>query len=93
MERLYKTVKVAVVQAAPVVFDKALSIEKACRLIKEAGAQGSKLVLLPEAFIPAYPRGFSFGMVVGSRSEEGRNLWKRYWDIPPSISSGDLCLN
>ncbi len=75
-----KTVKVAVVQAAPVLFDKTLSVEKACHLIKDAGAKGSKVVLLPEAFIPAYPRGFSFGMVVGSRSDEGRCLWKRYWD-------------
>ena len=75
-----ESVKVAVVQAAPVLFDKTLTIEKASRLIAEAGTNGSKLVLLPEAYIPAYPRGLSFGMVVGSRSEEGRALWKRYWD-------------
>lgn len=73
-------VKVAVVQAASVLFDKAASIEKACRLIGEAGTEGSRLVLLPEAFIPAYPRGFTFGMTVGSRSIEGRALWKRYWE-------------
>jgi nitrilase len=73
-------VRVAVVQAASVLFDKAGSIEKACRLIGEAGAEGSKLVLLPEAFIPAYPRGFTFGMTVGSRSDAGRALWKRYWE-------------
>ena len=65
-----KTIKVAVVQAASVLFYKDQSIEKACRLIKEAGAKGSKIVLLPEAFIPAYPRGFSFGMVIGNRSAE-----------------------
>ncbi|HPQ44043.1 MAG TPA: carbon-nitrogen hydrolase family protein [Syntrophales bacterium] len=80
MDRCAETVKVAVVQAAPVLFDKALSIEKACHLIAEASARESRLVLLPEAFIPAYPRGLSFGMVVGSRSDEGRSLWKRYWD-------------
>ncbi len=80
MENRVETVKAAVVQAAPVLFDKSLSIEKACHLIKDAGANGSKVVLLPEAFIPGYPRGFSFGMVVGSRSVEGRCLWKRYWD-------------
>ena len=61
-------IKVAVVKAAPVLFDKAASIEKACRLIEEAGTEGSNVVLLPEAFIPAYPRGFTFGMAVGSRS-------------------------
>ncbi len=85
-----KPIKVAVVQAAPVLFDKALTIEKACRLIKEAGAKGSKVVLFPEAFIPAYPRGFTFGMVVGSRSVEGRSLWKRYWDNAIEISSREV---
>jgi hypothetical protein len=73
-------VKVAVVQAASVLFDKAASVEKACHLIKETGNEGANIVLLPEAFVPAYPRGFSFGMKIGSRSEEGRELWKRYWE-------------
>jgi len=73
-------IKVAVVQAASILFDKAASIEKACGLIEEAGAAGADLVLLPEAFVPGYPRGFSFGMTVGNRSDEGRALWKRYWD-------------
>lgn len=73
-------VKVAVVQAASVLFDKAASVNKACELIAEAGQGGAQLVLLPEAFIPAYPRGFSFGMKVGSRNDQGRALWQRYWD-------------
>lgn len=85
-----KSVKAAVVQAAPVLFDKTLTIEKACLLIAEAGTNGSKLVLLPEAYIPAYPRGLSFGMVVGSRSEEGRALWKRYWDNSIEIPSREV---
>ena len=75
-----KTIKVAVVQAAPVLFDREASVLKACRLIREAGKKGAELVLLPEAFIPAYPRGLSFGMVVGKRTDKGRNLFKTYWD-------------
>jgi nitrilase len=55
-------------------------------LIKEAAAEGAQLVLFPEAFIPAYPRGLSFGTVVGSRSPQGRFTWQRYWanavDVP-----------
>ena len=85
-----KIIKVAAAQAAPVLFDKALSLEKACDLIQEAGAKGSKVVLLPEAFIPAYPRGFSFGMVVGSRSAEGRALWQRYWENALDMSGRDV---
>lgn len=80
MSRSVSRVKVAVVQASPMLFDREATVEKACRLIREAAAQKARLVLLPEAFIPAYPRGLSFGMVVGSRSPEGRHLWQRYWE-------------
>ena len=79
--------KVAVVQAAPVLFDREASVQKACRLTQEAADQGAKLVLFPEAFIPAYPRGLSFGAVVGSRSPEGRRTWQRYWANAVSIPS------
>ena len=83
----FPQVKVAVAQAAPVLFDREATIEKSCRLIREAAAQGAKLVLLPEAFIPAYPRGLSFGIVVGSRSPAGRDLWLRYWNNAVEIPS------
>jgi nitrilase len=82
----FPTVKVAVIQAAPVLFDREASVDKACQLTHEAAAQGAQLVLFPEAFIPAYPRGLSFGAVVGSRSAQGRRTWQRYWanavDVP-----------
>jgi nitrilase len=74
------SVEIAVIQAAPVLFNREATVEKACRLIQEAARKGAKLLLFPEAFIPAYPRGLSFGMVVGSRSKEGRRLWQRYWE-------------
>jgi nitrilase len=80
-------ITVAVVQAAPVLFDRRASIEKTIDLIDKAAGQGAQLVLFPEAFIPAYPRGLSFGMVVGSRTTEGRQLWQRYWDNSLAIPS------
>jgi nitrilase len=59
-------------------------------LIEQAAEQGAKLVLFPEAFIPAYPRGLSFGMVVGRRSDAGRRTWQRYWanavDVPGPVT-------
>lgn len=82
----FPIVKAAVIQAAPVLFNREASVEKACRLTHEAAAQGAQLILFPEAFVPAYPRGLSFGTVVGSRSSQGRLTWQTYWanavDIP-----------
>lgn len=82
----FPVVKVAVVQAAPILFDREATVEKALRLISEAAQKGTKLILFPEAFIPAYPRGLSFGTVVGGRKPEGRLTWERYWansvDVP-----------
>ena len=78
--------KAAVVQAAPQLFDREASIAKACRLTADASAQGARLVLFPEAFVPAYPRGLTFGTVVGNRTDLGRQVWERYWknsvDVP-----------
>ena len=82
-----EVVKVAVIQAAPILFDREATLEKASRLIAEAGKEGAKLVLLPEAFIPVYPRGLSFGMVVGSRSPEGRVVWQKYWENAVEVPS------
>lgn len=72
------TVRVAVVQAAPAIMDREASVEKAIRLTREAASRGARLVLFPEAFIPAYPRGLSFGVTVGQRSPAGRRLFARY---------------
>jgi len=87
------SVKVAVVQAAPVLFEREATVEKACLLLQEAAEDGAQLVLFPEAFIPAYPRGLSFGMLVGSRKPDGRELWQRYWENSieiPSPTTGAL---
>src|SRR5258708_1711407 len=72
--------KVAVVQASPVVFDRERTLEKVHVLSGEAASEGARLVLFPEAFVSAYPRGLDFGAVVGSRSEEGREDFRRYWE-------------
>lgn len=82
-----KNFRVAVVQDAPVLFDLQRTLDKTEQLISTAANTGAQLILFPEAFISAYPRGLGFGTVVGSRTEEGRLLWQKYWDS--SIAQGD----
>jgi nitrilase len=72
--------KVAVVQAAPVAFNRQRTIEKVHALADKAARMGAQLALFPEAFVSAYPRGLDFGAVVGARSDEGREDFRRYWE-------------
>lgn len=73
-------VRVAVVQAAPVLFEKKATVDKAIALTREAAATGAKIVLFPESFVPCYPRGMSFGAKVGRRLMEGRRDFRRYYE-------------
>jgi nitrilase len=70
----------AVVQAAPVAFDVEATLDKVHRLTGEGAAGGAALVVFPEAFVSCYPRGITFGAVVGSRTPEGRAWFRRYWE-------------
>lgn len=80
MKELKSTCRIAVVQAAPAMFDKAACVKKAAALIKEAAGKGAELIVFPELFIPCYPYGLTFGFTVGSRKEAGRTDWKLYYD-------------
>jgi hypothetical protein len=42
------------------------------KLAQEAAGKGAKLVLFPEAFVSAYPKGLDFGARMGSRTPKGR---------------------
>jgi nitrilase len=72
-----RTRRVAVIQAAPVAFDTARTLQKAADLAADARSEGARLMLFPEAFVSGYPRGLGFGAVVGSRSAEGREQFRR----------------
>jgi nitrilase len=74
------SVPVAVVQAGAVPFDTAACVDKAVRLIGEAAASGAKVILFPEAFVPGYPKGMDYGLVVGARDAIGREEFRLYLD-------------
>lgn len=89
MKQLEKNCKVALVQAAPVIFNKNATIDKVVQEILEAGKQDANLIVFPESFIPCYPYGMTFGFTVGSRNEEGRKDWKIYYDNSVIVPSTD----
>jgi nitrilase len=49
------TLRVAAAQVTPFYLNKEKTIKKACDVIIEAGNNGAKLVVFPEAFVPGYP--------------------------------------
>jgi nitrilase len=68
-------VRVACVQAEPVVFDRAATIEKLAALAREAAAGGARLVLFPETFVPVYPTNrWARHLAHGS---DGAAIWAR----------------
>jgi nitrilase len=75
---LMSSVKVAVIQAAGILYDPEAAVDKAERLLAEAA--GAQLVVFPEAFLGGYPKGQDFGARVGSRTPEGRKAFRRYYE-------------
>src|SRR3954469_7577053 len=80
-----KTVRVAVVQAAPVLFDTPRTLQKLTDLAADAARQGAELVVFPEAFVGGYPKGHDFGVSLGLRSPEGRDEFRRYFESAAEI--------
>jgi nitrilase len=84
------SVVVAAVQVGSVLFDTPATLVKAERWIREAAAGGARLVVLPEAFLGGYPKGFDFGITVGSRSPEGRELFRRYREAAVELDGQEV---
>ncbi|HEX2493902.1 MAG TPA: carbon-nitrogen hydrolase family protein, partial [Steroidobacter sp.] len=82
-------VKAAVVQAAPVLFDTQKTLAKLSELTREAAARGSDIVVFPEAFVGGYPKGLDFGARLGSRSPEGREDFRRYYENAIEVPGPD----
>ena len=55
MNEMTKNMKVAAAQLSPIFLNKEKTVEKACKAILEAGKNGAKLIVFPEAFISGYP--------------------------------------
>jgi len=69
------TIRVACVQAEPVIFDRLATIAKLRTLAGEAASNGAHLALVPETFVPVYPSNrWARELAHGS---EGAKVWAR----------------
>jgi nitrilase len=79
----YPAVKVAAVQAASVFLDRESSTEKACKLIRQAGRNGARIIGFPEGFIPAHPIWYHHHSATGALSNRlAVELFKNAVEIP-----------
>ena len=75
-----RIIKAAVVQACAPLFDVVAALDRVEEFAARASREGAALAVFPEAFVGGYPKGNHFGAPVGSRSAEGRDLFRRYFD-------------
>jgi nitrilase len=83
-------VRAAVVQAAPIGFDRERTLAKLERLVAEAAGSGAQVAVFPEAFVSAYPKGIDFGAVIGQRTPEGRDQFRRYYESAIDVPGPDV---
>ena len=78
------TVRVAAIQATPVILDAEATVEKAIRLFGEAAEAGAQLVVLPETFVSVYPSNSWARQAAGFGGVD--DLWEQMWlssvDVP-----------
>lgn len=72
------TVRIAAIQATPVILDAEATVAKGLRLLGEASKQGVKLAVFPELFIPLYPS--SAWAYHAGRFDGFDVMWARLWD-------------
>ncbi|HYL77917.1 MAG TPA: nitrilase-related carbon-nitrogen hydrolase [Bryobacteraceae bacterium] len=87
-----KSVKVAVIQAGSYVFDTTRTVVKLRSYCQQAAHAGASLAVFPEAFLGGYPKGIDFGARVGSRSPEGRDDFRRYWDAAIEVPGKETAI-
>lgn len=85
-----KKLKVSVIQDSPVLFDLDGTMKKTIELTRRAAANGSKLVVFPESFIPCYPRGLTFGMTIGKRTKDAREDYRRYHENSVAVPGPEV---
>jgi nitrilase len=81
---VFETVRVAAIQATPVILDAEATVDKTVELLNAAADDGVQLAVLPETFVSLYPSG---GWAHAAAKFAGFDeLWERMWassvDVP-----------
>ena len=74
----FENVRVAAVQATPVILDVEATIDKVVELTGEAAGRGATLVVFPETFVSVYPSGV-WARQAATWSSRCDALWERMW--------------
>ena len=80
----FDTVRVAAVQATPVILDAEASVDKAVQLLAQVAHDGAQLAVFPETFVSLYPSG-AWGRRAanfGGFDEMWERLWASSVDVP-----------
>src|SRR3954463_649163 len=74
----FETVRVAAVQATPVILDVEATIDKVVERLDGAVAEGARLVVFPECFVSLYPSG-AWAAAAATWADGCDELWERMW--------------
>jgi nitrilase len=84
---MQSVLRAAVVQTGSAMFDIGRTLDKVEQYAVDASKQDAQLVVFPEAFVSAYPKGLDFGSTIGGRTLEGREDYRRYFDSAIDVPS------
>jgi nitrilase len=79
------TVRVAAVQATPVILDADATVDKVVALLGEAADGGAALAVFPECFVSLYPTG-TWAAPLATWVDGGGELWERMWTSSVDIN-------
>ena len=83
-------VTAAVIQTSTVLLGTPATVERALGLMKEAAAQGARVLVFPEAFLGGYPKGADFHIYLGGRTVQGRAEFKLYFDAAVTVDGPEI---
>lgn len=79
------SLRIGAAHYAPVLLDRAATLEKVVSIIAEAGAAGVRLLGFPETFVPGYP----YWLAIQAFDEQGE-INRRYAEESVELASEDL---